>query len=170
MGTFKSTKLINGSADLISQAGKDIMEYFSSEGFETHGEALNSGGYDISISKGNIFKAVLGTKTALKILLRPQNGQIYIEAGVGIFGQQAIPTIISMVFFWPVMVTQIWGIVQQSRLDEKAIEIAEKSISNASPGNNQYLLNSAGSLSYCTSCGASNMESSRFCRGCGKEL
>jgi hypothetical protein len=57
---------------------------------------------------------------------------IAFEAGVGIFGQQAIPTIISMFFFWPVLLTQIWGLIQQSNLDDKAAEIVEKVIASNS--------------------------------------
>jgi hypothetical protein len=170
MGAFKSTKLIDGDASLIPQAGKDIMDYFTTEGYEVHGNALISTGYDISITKGNIFKAVLGTKTALKILIRPQGGQIYMEAGVGIFGQQAIPSVISMLFFWPLLVTQIWGMVQQSKLDDKAIEIAEESIRKTIVTTSNFSGSSTGKLVYCTSCGASNIGGSRFCRECGKKL
>ena len=38
---------------------------------------LISGGYDISITKGNMFKAVLGMKTALKVHIYPANEQIW---------------------------------------------------------------------------------------------
>ena len=77
-----------------------------------------------------MFKAVLGLKSALKVSLIPKDNAIAFEAGIGIFGQQAIPTIISMLFFWPVLITQIWGIVQQSKLDDKALEIAEEVLKN----------------------------------------
>jgi hypothetical protein len=30
---------------------------------------------------------------------------MYIEAGIGIFGQQAIPTLITMFVAWPVIIT-----------------------------------------------------------------
>ena len=170
MGTFKSSKVINGSPSLIPQVGHDIMNYFLSEKYDVTGDALISGGYDISVSKGNLFKAVLGMKTALKVVIRPQGGQIAIEAGVGIFGQQAIPTVISMLFFWPVLITQIWGIVQQSKLDEKVIEIAERSVlehgknlsaqGDPEPSGNRY----------CTQCGASNQEGAKYCSQCGSKL
>ncbi len=170
MGTFKSSKIINGSPTLIPQAGRDVMNYFLAEGYDVIGDSLISGGYDISVSKGNMFKAVLGMNTALKILIRPQTGQIAIEAGVGIFGQQALPTVLSMLFFWPVLVTQIWGIVQQSKLDEKAIEIAEDSVlqdgkkTTCSPTSQQQ------NSKFCTQCGTENMEGAKFCRECGAKL
>lgn len=50
-------------------------------------------------------------KTALKVNIIPNGNYIQITAGVGIFGQQAIPTVISMLFFWPVLITQISGMV-----------------------------------------------------------
>lgn len=170
MGVFKSYKIISGSPSLIPEVGRDVMNRFMSEGYDVHGDLLTSGGYDISISKGNIFKAVLGMKTALKIVMRPQAGQIAIEAGVGVFGQQAIPSIISMLFFWPILVTQIWGIVQQSNLDEKAIEIAETSVFkhsnggiNGKPANDQNKI-------FCTQCGKGNELGVKFCGECGAKL
>ena len=55
--------------------------------------------HDISITKGGLFKAVLGMKTALKVTLLPQGTEVSFEAGVGIWKQQAVPTIISMLIF-----------------------------------------------------------------------
>ena len=170
MGTFKSSKVINGSPALIPQVGRDVMNYFIAEGYDVQGDSLISGGYDISVSKGSIFKAVLGMKTALKIIIRPQGGRIFIEAGVGVFGQQAIPTIISMLFFWPVLVTQIWGIIQQSNLDEKAIEIAEASIYKNSHGSSGFTPNQTQNSIFCTNCGKANLAGSKYCGECGHPL
>ena len=170
MGTFKSSKIINGNPAIIPQVGRDVMNYFLAEGYDVTGDSLMSGGYDISVSKGGLFKAVLGMKTALKIVIRPQAGQIAIEAGVGVFGQQAIPTVISMLFFWPIMVTQIWGIVQQSNLDEKVIELSENSVFQYSKtvtgSSTTYPQNSK----FCTQCGVSNPEGAKFCKECGAML
>lgn len=170
MGTFKSSKIINGSPTFIPQAGRDVMNYFLAEGYDATGDSLISGGYDISVSKGNMFKAVLGMNTALKILIRPQAGQIAIEAGVGIFGQQALPSIISMLFFWPVLVTQIWGIVQQSKLDEKAIEIVEASVMQHGIGTVGDPTSQSQNSKFCTQCGTANLEGAKFCRECGVKL
>jgi hypothetical protein len=35
-----------------------------------------------------------------------------------------------MLFFWPVLLTQIWGLIQQSNLDDKAAEIVENVIAS----------------------------------------
>lgn len=170
MGTFKSSRIINGSPTLIPQAGRDVMNYFLAEGYDVIGDSLTSGGYDISVSKGNMFKAVLGMNTALKILIRPQAGQIAIEAGVGVFGQQALPTVISMLFFWPILVTQIWGIVQQSHLDEKAIEIAEASVVQHSNGTTNSPTAQPQNSKFCTNCGTANQEGAKFCVECGVKI
>ena len=126
MAAFNTNKTLNGSVSLIPEIANRIENDFIREGYEVQKIALSSGGYDISITKGGLFKAVLGMKTALKVTLLPQGGNIYFEAGVGIWGQQAIPTVISMLFFWPVLITQIWGIVEQASLDDKALALAEE--------------------------------------------
>ena len=121
--------------------------------------------YDISITKGGVFKAVLGMKTALKVTLLPQGCKIHFEAGVGIWGQQAIPTIISMLFFWPVLITQIWGMVEQSKLDDKALEIAEKIVRDSSANASASSYNR-----FCTNCGTPIDLQAKFCPECGAKL
>ena len=96
MGTFNTKKMIVAPASLIPEMGERIGQSFKAEGFEVNSIKLSNGGYDVSITKGGMFKAVLGMKTALKISLTPQGGNVLFDASVGIFGQQAIPTIISM--------------------------------------------------------------------------
>ena len=125
MGTFSTKKTLYGSPSLIPQMAVRIQNEFQDEGFKVKADSLSGNGYDISITKGGMFKAVLGMKTALKVTLLPQNSNIRFEANVGIWGQQAIPTVISMLFFWPVLITQIWGMVEQSKLDDKALAIAQ---------------------------------------------
>ena len=168
MATFSTKKILYGSTSLIPIIANRIQEEFQNDGYEVAMDALSSGGYDISITKGGVFKAVLGMKTALKVTLLPQGSNIHFEAGVGIWGQQAIPTVISMLFFWPVLITQIWGMVQQSQLDDKALGIAEEVV---------YMNNNNGAASanpngskFCTGCGTKNVESANFCSGCGKPL
>ena len=168
MGTFSTKKILYGSTSLIPTIANRIQEEFQRDGYEVAMDALSSGGYDISITKGGLFKAVLGMKTALKVTLLPQGSSIHFEAGVGIWGQQAIPTVISMLFFWPVLLTQIWGMVEQSKLDDKALEIAE-GVVYMNSNNGAASASSAGSK-FCTSCGTQNAESANFCSGCGKPL
>ena len=169
MGTFNTKKILYGSSSLIPTIAQRIQEEFLNDGYEVVADALSSGGYDISITKGGVFKAVLGMKTALKVTLLPQGNNIHFEAGVGIWGQQAIPTVISMLFFWPVLITQIWGMVEQSKLDDKALKIAQDVICmNNHVTSSPLGANSGGK--FCTSCGASVPEQAKFCPECGAKL
>lgn len=169
MATFKTKKVLYGSPSLIPVIANELQDKFQEDGYEVIMDALSSGGYDISITKGNIFKAILGMKTALKITLLPQGGNIHFEAGVGIFGKQVIPTLIMWYVAWPVLLTQIWGLVQQAKLDDEALAIAENVIANS----NQTKIDSnapIGEYKFCTSCGAKNTASANFCCRCGKPL
>lgn len=165
MATFSTKKVLYGSPSLIPDIANRIQEEFKHDGYEVYMDALSSGGYDISITKGGVFKAVLGMKTALKVSIVPQGNNIYFDAGVGIWGQQAIPTIISMLFFWPVLITQIWGMVEQAKLDDKALDIANEVIHACN-----HTSSSSGGGKFCTFCGKENSESANFCSGCGKPL
>ena len=74
-----------------------------------------------------------------------------------------------MFFFWPVLITQIWGMVEQSKLDDKALEIA-KDVISMSNSNFASISNDSNGNKFCTSCGTKNIESANFCCGCGKPL
>lgn len=167
MATFSTKKTLYGSTSLIPTIATRIQDEFQKEGYEVEKIFLSNGGYEISITKGGIFKAVLGMRTALKVTLTPQGGSIYFEAGVGVWGQQVIPTIISMLYFWPILITQIWGLVEQSNLDEKALNIAMEVISSNNMSNDNLDSNKG---KFCTVCGAQNVETAKFCCGCGKPL
>ena len=168
MAAFGTKKMLYGSPSLIFTIANRIQEELLKEGYEVVTEALSSGGYDISITKGGLFKAVLGMKTALKVTLLPQGSNISFEAGVGIWGQQVIPTVISMLLFWPVLITQIWGLVKQSELDDKVLEIAESVVNSAR--NSEVGGTLVGGMKFCTSCGTQNSEFAKYCCGCGKPL
>lgn len=169
MGAFNTKTTLQASPALISTIASQLVKEFQAEGYEAISENLSNGGVDVSISKGGVFKSVIGMKTALKITLIPQENTIVFDAGVGIFGKQIVPTLVMWYVAWPVMLTQIWGLVQQSQLDDKALAIAENVIANS----NQPQIEShtpAGEYKFCTSCGTKNTASANFCCGCGKPL
>lgn len=176
MGTFNTKTTLMANPDLIPAIAERICSQFAAEGYEVKNENLLSGGADISISKGGMFKAALGMKTALKITLIPQGpGAIGFEAGIGIFGQQAVPTIIMLFFAWPVLLTQIWGLVQQSKLDDKALTIAQSVIAenagHSTFGNfGPQTPPPAPGSKFCTQCGSSLSAGARFCSNCGSPL
>jgi len=176
MGTFNTKAVLNGNSSLIPAIAERICQDFAADGFDVKREDLISGGADISIAKGNMFKAALGMKTALKITLIPVNNGISFEAGVGIFGQQVIPTIIMWFFFWPVLLTQIWGLVKQSQLDDKALAIAQ-SVVNQNGGYSYYNAGGTtpppvpgGAFKFCANCGNKVADTARFCSNCGNKL
>ncbi|HSK86676.1 MAG TPA: hypothetical protein VK902_25210, partial [Rubrobacter sp.] len=45
-----------------------------------------------------------------------------------IFGQQAVPTAITLLVFWPVIIAQVWNMAQEAKLDEEALRVAEESL------------------------------------------
>jgi hypothetical protein len=118
MGTFNSTKTVPYVVDDLTPVSQDLMRYFEGQDFEATETHLPAGGVQVSIRKGGTFKAVIGMKTALNIKIEPVEGGTQVDAGVGIFGQQAIPTMITALVFWPVIISQVWNIAQESLLDE----------------------------------------------------
>lgn len=173
MGTFNTKLILRGNPSLIPAIAERICQEFEDEGYEVKHENLISGGSDISVTKGGIFKAALGMKTALKITLIPQEDAISFEAGVGIFGQQVIPTVIMWFFAWPVLLTQIWGLVQQSKLDDKALAAARAVIrenSGSSFCTTASHATGSAAAKFCTSCGTKVPENARFCPNCGNPI
>lgn len=169
MGTFRTKAILNNASQFLPQIAHDIAENFQNDGYQVESDELVSGGYDISITKGGVFKAVLGMKTALKVTLLPVDGNVSFDAGVGIWGQQAIPTVISMLLFWPVIITQVWGMVQQSQLDDRALQIARQTVSAYSSVNSS-TSETDDNAKFCTNCGAKNKATAKFCSECGHPL
>lgn len=154
---------------MIPVIARDITVTFANDGYEVHSDELISGGYDISITKGGMFKAVLGLKTALKIHIYPSNDAIRIEAGIGIFGQQAIPLAIGMLVFWPVLITQVSGLITQAKLDNKVMDIAAETIARET-SRQSVPPSPPGKGKFCTKCGKENAPDASFCCACGNKL
>ena len=130
MGAFSTKKTLYGDAARIPQVAEKIRQAFVNENYEVRIEDPASG-QRIFISKGGLFKAALGLRTALEITMTPNAaGNIAFEAGISVVKQQLIPTLITMFVFSPVVIAQVWGMIKQSKLDEKALEIAERELYN----------------------------------------
>lgn len=172
MGTFNTTKFIPTAMRDFDPVIIRAEEYFRSLGYEfSRGDSAS--GYYFSISKGGMFKAVLGMKTALNVEMVPMTGGVSVTAKVGIFGQQIIPTLISTFFLWPVLLTQISGMVQQSKLDDQVVQFLEQTIRQieavqAQPSFQNQNQRTAGQ--FCTNCGAVIPEGAKFCCGCGAKI
>ena len=85
MGVFNSTRQFSLPHDKIGAVADDVMAALREQGYEVQGQTLMGGGWDISITRGGMFKTVLGLKTALKLSLSPRApGLVFAEASVGI--------------------------------------------------------------------------------------
>lgn len=163
MGVFKSERRLRANPSMIPGIAEAVKADFKRDGFAVQVINLVSGGVDISLAKGGAFKAILGMKSALKITMFPKGDAIELKAGVGVFGQQAVPTVISVLFFWPVLIAQVWGLVKQSGLDDRAIAVAERYVDEHGVASS-----AAGSVSgFCTACGQALPGGAKFCSNCG---
>lgn len=173
MATYSKKKLLKAHSPQINTIAEAIESDFVRDGFEVKVDTLMSGGKDISITKGNLFKAVLGMRSALKVTLIPQTDGVLFDANVGIYGQQAIPTAISMLFSWPVLITQIWGLVRQSSLDDRALALAEQAMAGGTSTTfsaSSFASSHAGAPRFCTNCGTKTDGTSKFCPEYGTKL
>ena len=137
MGTFNSTKTFPYSVEDIAPVAKDVMDHFEGQEFEVTETNIPTGGVQVSIRKGGTFKAIIGMKSALNIKIEPVANGTTVDAGVGIFGQQAIPTAITLLVFWPVIIAQVWNMAKEADLDDEALDVAEESLkahSSQAPG------------------------------------
>ena len=187
MGTFNTVKFISTDMRDFSGVIGRLEEQLTGQGY-TFSRGDGALGYYFSITKGGIFKTVLGMKTALNVELTPMTGGVNVDAKVGIFGQQVIPSIITLFVAWPVLLTQIGGLVEQSKLDEKVIQMTEEAIRQTetggyvdsgyagsdgnygTTGGNGASAGAASGFEFCTQCGAKVPSGSKFCCGCGRQL
>ena len=124
MGAFTTKKTLYGNPSQIPAVAEQIRQSFAADGHEVRIENP-ANGQEIYITKGGFVKAALGLRSALKVTMKPtRDGNSNFEAGVSIFKQQFVPTVITMCFFSPVVIAQIWGMIRQSKLDEKAVSVA----------------------------------------------
>ena len=128
MATFSSSRTVPYVVEDLSPVAQDVMRHFEQQGFEVTEAHLPAGGVQVSIRKGGTFKAMVGLRSALNIKIEPKANGTRVQAGVGIFGQQAIPTAITLLVFWPVVVAQVWNMAQEAKLDEEALGVAEESL------------------------------------------
>lgn len=126
--SFVSTRTFPVVVSDLTPVGEELMNHFREQEYEVAGTRKADGGWHISISKGGMFKSIVGLKTALNVEISPAPGGTYVSAGVGIFEMQAIPTVITILVFWPLVFAQIWGLVQQEQLDDEALRVVENSL------------------------------------------
>jgi len=160
MAAFNTTKTISTTLTDLSGVANDVSSRLQAEGYNVSHEQTPDG-YFISLSKGGVFKTISGMKTSLNVTMVRVPSGVRVEAKVGIFGQQALPTAISMLIAWPVLITQVIGMIQQSQLDDKVISMIEEAIKNAEASRNKP------SGAFCHACGKEMPADSIFCTECG---
>ena len=163
---FTSTKVFMVPANRIPDMTRMLEAALRLDGYETRSDSLLGGGMVVSITKGGLFKAIIGMKTALKVELRADNGNVLAKTSVGIWGHQIVPTVIMLLWFWPVLITQIWGLVQQSRLDAHVMEILGKAAENEHEAID--VPSEEVSARFCSECG--KPVTGNFCSNCGAKV
>jgi hypothetical protein len=134
MGTFKSSRTFPYGVRDLQPVAQDVIDHFEQKGFEVTGDPIPTGGWQVSVRKAGFFRTVSGLKTALNIKIEPAGNGTTAEAGIGIFGAQAIPTAIFLFVAWPIIFVQIWGLAQNAKLDDEALSTVERSLIEHSRG------------------------------------
>jgi hypothetical protein len=128
MPTFSSSKIFHCNISDLNPILLEVAEHFDKKGYDTMITTTESGGYMLSISKGGMFKSIFGLRTALNVTLEPIAGAIQAKASGGLWGTQTVPALIMLFVAWPVLLTQIWGLIQRSSLDDEALLCVEAAI------------------------------------------
>ena len=127
---FDSSADIKGDISLIPKIAEEIAKEFKAEGFTVDCKQYGDQ-YDLSLTNGGFLKVASGLNAALKVNIKPQNGIIRIDAGIGQYGERAAVAGLAALAAWPLAITQIWGLVKQSNLDDKAVAIAQRVVANS---------------------------------------
>lgn len=125
MGVFQSQKTVPVQMTDLAPVAQAVASHFQAKGFEVKSQRTDKG-WHVSVSKAGTFKVVMGTKTALNVEIEPKGDGTEISAGIGVFGQQSGG--LGSIMAGPLMITQLWGMVQQSKLDDEALAVAEKAL------------------------------------------
>jgi hypothetical protein len=131
MATFRNEKKIDAALDQagLQEVAADVANHFEGQEYEAESIPLeDKEGWMVSITRGGFFRTVLGQKTALNVSIWSTADGTNVDADVGLFKSQAIPSLITVFIFWPVILGQIWGLVKESKLDNEAVKVAERSI------------------------------------------
>jgi len=153
---FTKCKMIKCKHPDVTNVATLLAGVFRERRFDVAVSNLVSGGSDVSISKGHVFKSVLGLRTSLRVELRQTDEGVFYRSSVGIFGQQVIPSILSVFVAWPIVISQTWGVIQQLKLDNHALAVVEGIVATR-----------AYRKAFCTNCGSALGYDAQVCNCCG---
>jgi len=164
MKIFNTTRTFDIAISDLKPVADEVGAHFDAAGYEVEVGRIPAG-WLVSLHKGGTFKAILGMKTALNLKITRSDSTITANADVGLFGTQAIPTLVMFLAAWPVLFTQIWGLVRQSKLDDEAIEAVASALERLQtqpPANDV-----RAEIVHCSGCGITMEQGARFCHRCG---
>jgi hypothetical protein len=94
-------------------------QWFQSQGFGTYVYTDPIGRIFVDAHKESLGRSIFGLSLALTVAFsQPQEGQMLVEFGGGIWGDKLVSGAVGLLFFQPLLVTSIVGAWQQSRLDD----------------------------------------------------
>jgi hypothetical protein len=131
MATFRTEKKIDVQLDQegLRAVAADVADHFTRQEYDVNSSRLeDKDGWLVSITRGGFFRTVLGQKTALNVSIWSAADGTNLDADIGLFRSQAVPTLITVLIFWPIILGQIWGLVKESEIDDQAVAVAEQSI------------------------------------------
>lgn len=131
MSAFKSEKLIPIAVADLGSVAEELARHFRQRNYQVECSQTAEGHWAVGITRGGLFKTVVGLKSALKVQIEARPKGTMVRAGAGIFGKQAAPTAITLLVAWPVALTQVWGIVREAGLDNEAVRVVEVSLTRA---------------------------------------
>ncbi len=166
---FKTQKRFWTVVEDLSPVADAVQSHFSAKGFQVASVRTATGAWDIDVTKSGTFRTVSGLNTSLKIRIESLDDSVMARAGIGILGAQVLPTAIALLVFWPVVVTQVWGVVRAAKLDDEALMVIETALSTGSSGAvpGAYGTPAAPTATFCPSCGAARAGTAKFCVSCG---
>ena len=165
---FTSTKLFRVVPGRIPDMARALEAELRKDGYDTRSDTLLGGDIIVSLTKGGLFKGIVGMKTALKVELRADSGSVLAKTSVGIWGHQIVPTVIMLLWFWPILITQVWGLVQQSRLDARVMDILAREAEKEPEAIDVPSREVDPPARFCSECG--KPITGNFCANCGAKI
>ncbi|MDW8207596.1 MAG: hypothetical protein RMJ43_07140 [Chloroherpetonaceae bacterium] len=125
---FETVRTVPITLPDYTPVAQDVMNHFRQKGYEVTSIHKADGGWRVDITRGGIFHNIAGLRTALNIEIDRVGDATRISASVGLFELQAVPTVLTVLVFPPLIIGQIVGLVQQEKLDNEAVDVAEQSL------------------------------------------
>lgn len=160
MGKFSSSKVFAAPQEFIPFASRKIRSSFESEGFNYAVESESANRLVVTVTKGNLFKQIVGLKQGLEITLSNNDGKVSVNAKGTVIKDQLIASALAWFIAWPVIIPQVVGMINQSNLDEKAIDVVSSAFKEFD----------AEKTMFCPHCGTKVSRNDTCCPNCGASL